>query len=110
MKKAVARQFSVYWCNLAPTFGHQMQKTRPCVVVSPDSMNSQLKTVIIVPITSKRRDFPFYVPVIYKGKNGALACNQIKVIDKSRVGDYFCDLSQTDKMALNSTLIKIFAI
>jgi mRNA interferase MazF len=109
MKKAVARQFSVYWCNLAPTFGHQMQKTRPCAVVSPDSMNSQLKTVIIVPITSRRRNFPFYIPIKYKGKIGALACDQIKVIDKSRLGDYFCDLLPKDRVALSSTLIKIFA-
>ncbi len=90
------RQFSVYWCNLEPTFGHQIKKTRPCAVVSPDEMNDLLGTVVIVPLTSTIRRMPFYVPVHYKDKNGALACDQIKTIDQRRVGQLFVKLSDRD--------------
>jgi mRNA interferase MazF len=101
-------QFNVYWCNLEPTFGHQMKKTRPCVIVSPDEMNNVLGTVIIVPLTSTLRKFPFYVQVIYGSHKGALACDQIKTIDKKRVGKHFASLTKKDVVALSNTLSAMF--
>ena len=32
-------QFEIWWVNLAPTVGVETQKTRPCLVVSCDSLN-----------------------------------------------------------------------
>ncbi len=104
------KQFSIYWCDLEPTFGHQMKKTRPCVIVSPDEMNELLGTVIIVPLTSTVRKFPFYVPVTYHEQVGALACDQIKTIDKRRVGGRFTVLTKKDTEALSNTLVTMFQI
>ncbi len=102
------KQFTVYWCNLEPTFGRQMKKTRPCAVVSPDEMNDQLGTVVIVPLTSTMRQFPFYLPVKYHNRKGALACDQIKTIDKRRVGDAYAKLNANDTAGLSAILCTMF--
>ncbi len=101
-------QFTIYWCNLEPTFGRQMQKTRPCVVVSPDEMNELLGTVVVVPLTSTVRSLPFYIPVKYKGRAGALACDQIKTIDKRRVSDALAPLTKDDAETLSTVLCTMF--
>lgn len=102
------KQFTIYWCNLEPTFGRQMKKTRPCVIVSPDEMNETLGTVIVVPLTSTIRKLPFYLPVTYRERTGALACDQIKTIDKRRVGDLFAPLSEKDATSLSAILCAMF--
>lgn len=103
-------QFTIYWCNLEPTFGRQMQKTRPCVIVSPNEMNELLGTVIVIPLTSTIRKFPFYIPVSYNDRSGALACDQIKTIDKRRVGKRFASLTKNDSVALSTTLSSMFYV
>ena len=108
MALASIKQFAVYWCNLEPTFGRQMKKTRPCVVVSPDEMNNALGTVIIVPLTTALRKFPFYIAVNYGGRPGSIACDQIKTIDKRRVGKFVADLSKKDSNGLSTVLITMF--
>jgi mRNA interferase MazF len=102
------QQFTIYWCNLEPTFGRQIKKTRPCVIVSPDEMNNLLGTVIVVPLTSTARKFPFYLAVTYHDHPGALACDQIKAIDKRRVGDSFAPLTARDRAALSDILSAMF--
>ena len=103
-------QFTIYWCNLEPTFGHQMKKVRPCVIVSPDEMNEVLGTVIIVPLTSTIRKFPFYVPVTYHDHAGALACDQIKTVDKRRIGEQFAVLTKKDAESLSNVLTAMFQV
>jgi len=102
------KQFTVYWCNLEPTFGHQIKKTRPCVIISPDEMNDSLGTVIVAPLTSNVRRFPFYLPMKYNNHKGAIACDQIKTIDKRRVGEMFNVLTEKDTKALSSILVAMF--
>ncbi len=58
------KRFDIYWVNLDPTQGREIQKTRPCVVVSPDEMNSALGTVMVVPLTSTTIDWPFRTVVL----------------------------------------------
>ena len=108
--KGKCEQFTIYWCNLEPTFGHQMKKTRPCVVVSPDEMNDVLGTVIVVPLTSTVRNFPFYVPVTYGDHQGALACDQIKTIDKRRIGEQYEKLTTKDAELLSNVLTTMFQL
>jgi len=85
-----------------------MKKTRPCAVVSPSEMNELLGTIIIVPLTSTVRKLPFYLPVRYSGQTGALACDQIKTIDKRRVGEQFAKLTPQDATALSELLGDLF--
>ena len=81
------KRFDVCLVNLDPTIGSEIKKTRPVVVISPDSMNrSRLSTVIIAPMTSTVRDhFPTRVTTTFKSKKGQIALEQIRTIDRSRV-------------------------
>jgi mRNA interferase MazF len=67
------------------TRGKEMKKTRPGVVVSPDELNENLRTIIVAPMTTQGRDFPFRVPCRFQGKNGFVVPYQIRTIDHDRV-------------------------
>jgi mRNA interferase MazF len=49
----VVKRFDVFLVNLDPTIGSEIQKTRPCVIISPDEMNRHIATVIVAPMTTK---------------------------------------------------------
>ena len=81
----LVKRFEVYWVDLDPTKGSEIQKRRPCVVVSPDDLNGKLATVIIAPLTSTIKGWPFRVVVRFQGKKGEIALDQIRTVDKSRL-------------------------
>ncbi len=70
--------------KLNPTVGYEIQKTRPCVVISPNEMNI-LKAVIIAPLASKGFDFIFRPKLYFQEKNGLVLLDQIRAINKSRI-------------------------
>src|SRR3990167_4564147 len=78
-------RFNVFLVSLDPSQGAEIKKTRPCLVISPDEMNRHIKTLIVAPMTSKRRDYPTRVPVTFDGKEGSIVLDQIRTIDKSRI-------------------------
>ncbi|HDV8354012.1 TPA: type II toxin-antitoxin system PemK/MazF family toxin [Burkholderia vietnamiensis] len=75
----------VWLVALEPTLGSEIQKTRPCVVVSPPEMHDHLRTVIVAPMTSKGRPVPFRIPVTFKRKHGLILLDQIRAVDKVRL-------------------------
>ena len=79
------KRFDVFLVNLDPTVGHEIKKTRPCLIVSPDEMNRYISTVIIAPMTTKGRDYPTRVQCSFKGKEGQIVLDQIRTIDKNRL-------------------------
>lgn len=81
----VIKQYDVYLINLDPTIGAEMRKTRPCVLISPDEMNQHLRTVQIAPMTSNTHTYPWRVAVCFQHKQGTLALDQIRTIDKQRI-------------------------
>lgn len=81
----VAKRFEVHLINLDPTVGYEIQKTRPCLVVSPDSMNRHIATVIVAPMTTTIRDYPSRVRVRFQGKDGQIVLDQIRTVDKARL-------------------------
>jgi len=81
----VINQYEVYLVDLDPTKGHEIQKTRPCVVISPNEMNHQLGTVLIAPMTTKSHQYPTRVEVLFDSKKGWIVLDQIRTIDKSRL-------------------------
>jgi len=87
-------QFEVYWVDLNPTKGAEMQKIRPCVIVSPNELNKHLDTVIVVPITSAIHHYPFRVECRLLDRNGEIASDQIRTIDKSRLKKKIAVLSK----------------
>lgn len=81
-------QYAVYWVDLNPTRGAEINKTRPCVVVSPSVMNNHLKTIIIAPVTSRGRDgYPTRIKINIANINGWIVLDQIRAIDKNRLYD-----------------------
>ena len=79
------RRGEVYLVSLNPTQGSEMQKTRPCVVVSPDELNTALRTFIVAPITTGGHAYPFRVACRFGGRTGHVVLDQIRTVDRQRL-------------------------
>ncbi len=79
------KRLDVFLVALDPTLGHEIKKTRPAVVVSPDEMNQHVGTVIIAPLTSQGRDYPTRVGCTFQGVAGQVVLDQIRTVDKGRL-------------------------
>ena len=79
------KQYEIFLVNLDPTIGYEIHKIRPCVVISPDEMNTHIETVIIAPMTTKSHKYPTRVEVNFQEKVGFIVLDQIRTIDKQRL-------------------------
>jgi mRNA interferase MazF len=79
------KQGEVWWVALDPTVGSEIQKTRPCVIVSPDVMIEGLRTIVVIPMTSAGRNASFRPRVEFKGKPGLVLLDQIRAVDKGHL-------------------------
>lgn len=105
----VPRRGAVYWVNLDPTRGSEIQKTRPCVVVSPDDLNAHLRTVIIAPVTSGGQAYPWRVDCRVQQKRGRVALDQLRTVDRERLVGYIGTLPEPTLTAVLETLSEFFA-
>ncbi len=85
MSAVAIKTGEVWLANLDPTVGHEIQKTRPCVVISPAEMHDYLRTVIVAPMTTGSRAAGFRIPITFQGKSGLILLDQIRTLDKSRL-------------------------
>jgi mRNA interferase MazF len=90
------KQYQIVLVNLDPTLGSEIQKTRPCVIVSPNEINDNLRTVVIAPMTSASRKYPTRVKVKHNNQEGWVVIDQIRTIDKIRVVKNFGSLSEKE--------------
>ncbi len=97
----------VYLVDLNPTKGAEIRKTRPAVIISPDEMNNTLKTIIIAPLTSTIRAYPFRVDCTFQKKNGQIALDQIRSLDKKRL---IKNVGKFSTSKINSILSKLSMI
>ncbi len=81
----VIKQYDIFIVSLDPTIGSEIQKTRPCVVISPNEMNGPLQTVQVAPMTTSLRAYPWRVAITSRGKRGMIALDQIRTVDKRRL-------------------------
>ena len=81
----VVNQYNVYLVNLDPTVGHEIKKTRPCLVISPDEMNHNIDTIIVAPMTTKSHSYPTRIPVKFDGKQGWIVLDQLRTVDGIRL-------------------------
>jgi mRNA interferase MazF len=81
----VVKRFEVYLITLDPTVGDEIQKTRPCLVISPNEMNRYISTVMIAPMTTKGRVYPSRVTCRFQAKEGQIVLDQIRTVDKTRL-------------------------
>jgi mRNA interferase MazF len=81
----MVRRGDVFLVNLDPTRGGEIQKTRPCAVVSPDELNAHLRTFIVAPLTTGTHSYPFRVPCRFEGREGYIVLDQIRTVDRERL-------------------------
>ena len=98
----------VYLINLNPTVGSEVQKTRPCVVVSPDEMNKYIRTVIIAPMTTKSRNYKSRIEIRFKGKKGQIMLDQLRTVDKQRLARKQGKLSSEEMKKVLALLQEMF--
>lgn len=105
----VVNRFDVFLVNLDSTVGSEIQKTRPCIVISPDEMNKYIATVIIAPITTKRQSYPTHVACQFQGKDGQIVLDQIRTVDKNRLVKKLGQVDSDKQKAVLDTLAEMFA-
>ncbi len=105
----VVKRFDVYLVNLDPTVGSEIQKTRPCLVISPDEMNHNIRTVITAPMTSSEKAYPTRVSCAFRKKKGQVVLDQIRTIDKKRLIKKLGTIDSRAQLDTISILQRLFA-
>ena len=103
------KRFEIYLVKLNPTIGSEIQKTRPCIVISPNEMNV-LKTVIVAPMTSKGFDFVFRPKIRFEKKDGLVLLDQIRTVDKTRLVKKLGIVNKKTSQDISKMLIQIFEL
>jgi mRNA interferase MazF len=105
----VIHRFEVHLVNLDPTIGSEIQKTRPCLVVSPDEMNQHVRTVMIAPMTTKGRPYPTRLACRFQGKSGQIVLEQLRTVDRVRLLRKLGRLSAKTAVQVLAVLQEMFA-
>lgn len=101
----------VYWVNLDPTAGSEIRKTRPCVIIGATPINRARRTVVVVPLSSAGdQNPPLVIEVGCLGKNAMAICDQIRAVDKSRLGERADTLSYKDLEKLEDGLRQVLCL
>lgn len=103
------KRFDVYLVNLDPTIGHEIKKSRPCLVISPDEMNRYISTVIVAPMTTKGRNYPTRVPCTFQGKEGQVVIDQLRTVDKIRLTKRLGKIDPETQVHVFSVLSELFS-
>ena len=105
----VVKRFDVYLITLDPTVGSEIKKTCPCLVISPDEMNRWIKTVIVVPMTTRGQPYPTRVLCEFQGKKGQVVLDQIRTVDRARLVQKLGRISKSTQREVLVTLVEMFA-
>ncbi len=105
----VVKRFDVYLINLDPAIGSEIQKARPCLVISPDEMNRHIRMVIVAPMTTKGRSYPTRVACEFQGKKGQIVLDQIRTVDKLRLVKRLGRIDKKVQEEMLCVLQKMFA-
>ncbi len=100
----------IFLVALNPTRGSEIRKTRPCVIVSPDELNSHLLTFIVAPLTTGGYPYPFRVRCTFDGKDGHVVVDQLRAVDRERLVKHLGRLSETTLKELLCVLQAMFAV
>jgi mRNA interferase MazF len=105
----VIKPGEVWLARLDPTLGSEIQKTRPCVVISPVEMNAHLRTVVVAPMSTGSRPAGFRVPLTFQGKQGLILLDQIRTLDRVRLVKRLGRLRPATLVQVHDTLQAMFA-
>ena len=101
------KQYEIYLINLDPTIGSEIQKTRPCVIISPDEMNKYIETIIIAPMTTKSHRYPTRVEVDFQNKTGWIVLDQIRTVDKKRLIKKVGELTENKSTEIKNIIMEM---
>lgn len=101
-------QYDIVLVGLDPTVGSEMQKTRPCLIISPDEINHHLRTIIVAPMTTARKKYPTRVKLGRGEHKGWVALDQVRVIDKARVIKTLGRITTKESLAVKGVLREMF--
>ena len=99
----------VFLVSLDPTKGREIQKTRPCLIVSPDELNDHLSTFIVAPMTTGGHRYPFRISCRFQGKKGYVVLDQLRTVDSDRLVRPLGRLHHTVLSTVYNTLQEMFA-
>jgi mRNA interferase MazF len=103
----MVKQYEIYWIDLNPTKGSEINKIRPCLVISPNEMNNVLNTIIIAPITSSNKNYPTRVQITLENKKAEIMLDQIRTIDKIILSKKITVLKKYNQKEVKNILSKI---
>lgn len=101
------QRFEIYLVKLNPTVGSEIQKTRPCIIISPNELHL-LNTVIIAPMTSQGFDFVFRPKIDFENKKGLVLLDQIRAVDKTRLVKKIGNVDEKVSKEIATLLVKMF--
>ena len=105
----VGARFDILLMRLDPASAGATHKTQPCVVISPDELNLHLATLLVAPMTTRGKTYRSRVACRFEGKNGHIALDQIRTLDKTRIVKVLGRLDETTQAVLLQTLAELFA-
>ena len=100
----------MYLVSLDPTAGSEIRKTRPCLILSPDEINRYLRTMIVAPMTTGGRAYPWRVPCRFQKRIGFVAVDQIRAVDTERLKKRLGRLSPATVSGALQALQEMFAV
>jgi mRNA interferase MazF len=99
----------VHLVRLDPTLGREIQKTRPCVIVSPDELNAHLRTVIVAPMTTSGRAYPWRIRCRFQNRSGYVVLDQLRTVDRERLVKRLGALTDRTLSDVLGGLLEMFA-
>ena len=106
----MVKRGDIWLVNLDPTVGSEMQKTRPCIIVSPPEMHDHLRTVIVAPMTTANKPAPFRIAIVFQGKRGLILLDQIRTLDKVRLVKRLGKTAEKPLLTALRTLQEMFVV
>lgn len=105
LKSSSIKRGDVYWVNLDPTIGTEVQKTRPAVIVSNNVQNSVSTRVVVIPISSSvKKLYPFEAKIALNKKPSKALTDQIRAVDKERLRGIICHLDFAEVQEIDKAL------
>lgn len=101
-------QYEIVLVNLDPTIGSEAKKTRPCVILSPNEMNKNIRTVVIAPITSSSKNYPTRIEIKGNSTKGWVMIDQIRTIDKQRIVKISGKISENESKKIKEVIKETF--
>jgi mRNA interferase MazF len=102
------KQYQIVLVNLDPTIGSEMKKTRPCVIISPNEMNTFLQTIVVAPMTSSSKSYPTRVEINHDKKKGWIVLDQIRTVDRQRIIKVLGNLTDKENRKVKAVLKETF--